>query len=81
MYQLTSSDNQNNNNYSNISTLKLGDCEKELKRYYNISDNDPLLIFKMDLIESNEPPTVEYEIYNYKMKKKLNLRICENISI
>ena len=81
VYQLTSSDNQNNNNYSNISTLKLGDCEKELKRYYNISDNDPLLIFKMDLIESNEPPKVEYEIYNYKMKKKLNLNICENISI
>ena len=81
IYQLTSSDNQKNYNHSNISTIKLGDCEKELKKYYNIDENDPLLIFKVDLIESNQSPLVEYEVYDYKEKKKLNLSICKDIPI
>ena len=47
-YQLKSSDNQNNKKYYNVSTIKLGECEKELKEYYKMGDNAPLPIFKVD---------------------------------
>ena len=36
IYQVTTSDNQKNNTYKNISTLDLGDCERELKNIYGI---------------------------------------------
>ena len=51
IYQLTSSYNQNNNNYSNISNINLGECEIKLKNYYNISNNTKLLILKLDITE------------------------------
>ena len=82
IYQLTSSDNQNNKKYYNVSTIKLGECEKELKDYYKMGDNDSLLIFKVDYYnESFTTPIVEYEIYNYENKQRLNLSICQNIPI
>ena len=82
IYQLTSSDNQNNKKYYNISTIKLGECEKELKEYYKLGDNDSLLIFKVDYYdESSKTPIVEYEVYNYENKQRLNLSICQNIPI
>ena len=81
-YQLTSSDNQNNKKYYNVSTIKLGECEKELKEYYKMGDNASLLIFKVDYYdESSTTPIVEYEVYDFKNKKKLNLSICQNITI
>ena len=82
IYQLTSSYNQYNKNYSNISTIKLGDCETILKKHYNISYNDSLLIYKVDLInESHISPIIEYELYDYKAKKELNLSLCKDIPI
>ena len=82
IYQLTSSDNQNNKKYYNVSTIKLGECEKELKEYYKMGDNGSLLIFKVDYYdESSTTPIVEYEIYDFENKRKLNLSICQNIPI
>ena len=40
--QITSSDNQNHNDYENISTIDLGICEEKLKYTYNISKNDTI---------------------------------------
>ena len=82
IFQITSSYNQNNNNYSNISTIKLGECENILKDYYNINDNDSLLMYKVDIInKSYISPIIEYELYDYKEKKKLNLSLCKDITI
>ena len=82
IYQLTSTYNQYNYNYNNISTIKLGDCETKLKDYYNISDNESLLMFKVDYLDKFFlHSSVEYEVYDYKERKQLNLSICENISI
>ena len=79
-YQLTSSYNQNNKEYSNISTIFLGDCEDKLKRYYNISES--LIIFKLDYIqEGSLTPIVEYEVYHPFKNEKLNLSICEDTTI
>ena len=64
LYQLTSSYNQNNNKYNNLSTINLGECEKKLKKHYNIN-NDPLLILKIDIYEKGLLiPIIEYEVYN-----------------
>ena len=32
-YQITTSANQNNGTYNNISTINLGECEDKLKKY------------------------------------------------
>ena len=82
IYQLTTSDNQKFNIYDNLSSINLGECENLLHEYYNISENEPLLIFKIDTFEKGLLiPKVDYEIFNLKTKKQLNLTICENSKI
>ena len=58
-YQLTTTDNQKNNIYNNISKLDLGECEKELKIKYGINDSLPLIIFKIDYFS---PDTLVFKI-------------------
>ena len=50
-YQLTSLSNQNNNEYQNLSVIKLNECENILKSHYNLNENDSLIIFKIDIHE------------------------------
>ena len=82
-YQITTTSNQNNNSQSNnISTIKLGECENILKNIYNISKDNPLLIFKIDAkVEGFSSTVVEYEVYHPITKKQLNLTYCQNTSI
>ena len=82
IYTLTTSDNQNSNEKKNESTIYLGECENKLKTHYNISVNDPLLIFKIDIFEKDSDiPIIEYEIYNSKTKEKLDLIYCKDTTI
>ena len=82
IFILTTSDNQMNNKLKNESTIYLGECEYNLKQHYNISFNETLLIFKIDLLEKgSESPRVEYEIYNSKTKEKLDLFYCQDTKI
>ena len=82
LYQITSSFNQNNKNYENISTIKLGLCEKILKEAYNISENETLIIFKTEKnIQGLLIPLIEFDIFNPFTKEKLNLDYCKNINI
>ena len=53
IYQFTTSDNQINNIYTNISNIILGNCETKIKNEYNIDENEPLLIFKIDKYSEN----------------------------
>ena len=82
-YEITTTDNQNNNNgYLNLSIIRLGECENELKKYYNIDEKESLIIFKIDKYEEGLLiPIVEYEVYDFKNKKQLDLNICNNIKI
>ena len=82
IYQITSSDNQNNNEYNNISSILLGDCEQKLKDHYKIDKDEPLIIFKVDIKEEGlKIPIIEYEIYNPYNLEKLELDVCKDIKI
>ena len=82
VYQITTSDNQNKKTYKSISTIKLGKCEDKLKDYYNITSNETLLIFKIDIYEEGLlMPIVEYEIYNQENFTELDLNICKDETI
>ena len=68
------------NNFNNKTSLDLTECEKILKKNYNITENISLTIFKIDYyFEDTSIPKMEYKIYNND--KLLNLSYCENISI
>ena len=80
--QITTTNNQKNNKYNNISIINLGECENVLKNYYNISSNLSLLIFKIE--KKNEGllhPNIQYEVYHPITKEKLDLTICNKIKI
>ena len=76
IYQISTTDNQKYNIYDNISSINLDECEIKLREYYNISEKEPLLIFKIDAFEKGLLiPRVVYEVFNYKTKEQLNLTI------
>ena len=82
LYQITSSFNQNNKSYNNISSIKLGQCENILKEKYNLFPNETLIIFKTEHIEEGLLiPLIYYEIFNPITKEKLNLDYCRNENI
>ena len=82
LYQITSSDNQNNKEYENISTIELGECENILKDKYNISRNESLIIFKTDyFVEGLYTPIINYLIFHPKTKEELNMNYCQNTTI
>ena len=79
LYQFTKTNNINNNNYS---IINLGECENILKNHYNISINESLIIFKIEIyISGHLIPIIEYEIYNSITKKILNLSYCNGTKI
>ena len=81
-YQITSSFNQNNKNYENISVINLTNCESKLKQIYNINPNDTLIIFKYDYkVEGLLIPIVGYEVFHPLTKEILNLNYCNETSI
>ena len=82
IYQITTSENQKNNQYTNISTVNLGKCEDRLKDVYGIDKNLSLLIFKIDYFEPGlKIPVIGYEIYHPKNKSQLDLKYCEDILV
>ena len=77
-YQITTTENQKNNEYNNISLIQLGECENTLRRIYNISQNLSLLIFKVDYYKPNSLiPIIGYEVF-HPNKSKLNLSYCKD---
>jgi len=82
LYQITTTDNQNNNQYNNVSTIKLGECENILKGIYGIDQNQSLIIFKVDYyMEGLLIPIIGYEVYHPINKTKLDLSLCNKTSI
>ena len=83
--EIDNSNNQKDENKkkSNRSTIDLGECEYELKTRYAISQNEALIIFKLESKHKNSNVLkVEYEVYykfeNQSALTKLNLSYCEN---
>ena len=68
-----------------MTLLDLGDCEKDLRDHYNISDDKILYMKKMDVYqEGMKIPKIEYSVY-YKLNGTnlipLDLTVCENSKI
>ena len=82
---LTTTENQRNKIYKNMTTIDLGICENLLRDYYNISKNEFLYIKKIDVFQERmKIPKVEYDIYSKGTEsnlKKLNLTVCGNSKI
>ena len=82
IYQITTTENQKNNSYKNISTLDLGKCEDRLKEIYNIDKDLALIIFKVDYYkEGSLIPVICYEVYDPLNKIQLDLNYCKDILI
>ena len=81
----TTTKNQKNNVNNNITTINLGECEKLLKKYYNISEEELLYIKKTDVNQEGMKITkTEYDIYNKLSGTSfinLNLSVCKNSKI
>ena len=81
-YQLTTTANQKEGSYNNISTIDLGECEDILKGIYGIDYNLSLIIMKIDYkMEGLLIPVIGYEVYNPLNNSLLNLTYCQNTSI
>ena len=67
---MTSTDNQNKNEYINISTVHLGKCEDKLKNHYQLESEEPLIMFKMEYYQEGLLiPEIGYEVYSINKKK------------
>ena len=81
-YQLTSTYNQNNNDYQNLSTIKFGECETIIKDQYSMIQNESLIIFKIEQkVENLLIPKIEYEIFNPITNERLDLNECKNLNL
>jgi len=81
-YQITSTYNQLNDEYNNITVINIGECEKLLKEKYNIKNDENLIIFKVDyFLEGFLIPITEYEIFNPENFAKLDLNQCNDTTI
>ena len=77
-YQITSTYNQKNNIYGNISIINLGKCEEILKKQNNLEPDDILIIFKYDIeVPGIQIPLVGYLVFDPKEYKPLDLNCCK----
>ena len=66
----------------NISSIDLGTCEQNLKAKENLTEDDDLIIFKIDIKNFDLSLTyVKYELYNPKNFKLISLDSCKDDSI
>ena len=79
------SNQKNNIEKDNITSINLGDCEFKLKEEYGIPLTDSLFILKIDVnVKEIKIPKIEYEVYypfNNDNLTKLDLSICKDIKI
>jgi len=82
IFQITTIDNQKNNKNNNISTILFGECEQKLKSYYNISENQTLILLKIDYFKKGSLiPIIGYEVFNSFTKEILDLKYCNDTYI
>ena len=80
-YIITTPENQKKNYNNKKITINLEECENILKKQYNISNNQQLIILKTDIFEKDALiPRIEYEVYSKELKQ-LNMSFCNNVKI
>ena len=81
-YQITTTDNQKNNDYEDVSVINLGECENILKTNNHIDPSKSLIIFKIDYyVPGLSIPVIGYEVYHPDTKAKLELDDCKDALI
>ena len=81
-YQIIAIQEQEKYSDDNISNINIGICEDILRSEYNINKSFPLILYKVDYYPPDTlMPIVGYEIYHPISKEKLNLNLCQNVSI
>ena len=74
--------NNKSNIINNISIIDLGDCETKLREHYHININDSLIFIKNEKLSVRaSEKNVNFDVYEPYNKTKLNLSICDYISI
>ena len=82
VYQITTTENQKDNIYNNLSTINLGSCETKLKTIYGIDEKLSLIVLKIDYkMEGLLIPVIGYEVYHPLNKSKLDLNYCSDTTI
>ena len=81
----TTTENQENKKNENISIISLGKCEKLLREYYNISDNEKIYMKKIEVPQEGlDISNIEYDLYYKKNNTNLiqmNKLICKHEKI
>ena len=82
---ISTSDSQKNDNTTNETSIDLGECESKIKQEYNIPEDKPLYILKVDVnLQGMKIPKISYEVYYPLFGDnliKLNLTACTNSKI
>ena len=82
IFQISPLSEQKGNDNPNISSIDLGECEKILKNNSNLTDEDDLILYKIDIKNEDSSITyVQYEIYNPKTLQMISLEYCKDLSI
>ena len=81
-FQITTLKEQKNNDNPNISSIDLGECEERIKSSKNLTENDNLIIYIIDIKnEDSSSIYVQYEIYHPITYEYINLDICKGLLI
>ena len=76
------SQQKEDNEHLLISSIDLGQCEKILKEKESLTEEDDLIILKTDIKSDDYKITyIQYDIFHPYTKIKLDLGICQNISV
>ena len=79
-FQIVPSNEQNETEY--LSFIDLGECETILREFYKISDDEKLIVVKVDFQNTGYlVPKVEYDVYNPYTLEKLDLGLCNQTKI
>ena len=82
IFQISTLQEQKSNDNPNISSIDLGKCEEKIKNSRNLTEEDHLIVYKIDIKNEDLSTTyVQYEIYDPKTYDYINLEICEGIFI
>ena len=82
IYQISNLEDQKNGDNKGISNVNLNKCEKKLRDENHIEEQEPLLIYKIDIRNQDSIQTyVQYEVYETKNYTLLNLSVCKDFTI
>ena len=85
LFGLSSNENMflgSNDNTTKLSKVDLGICEDRLRQNYNLNENISLIILTYEKdTEISSDRYVQFEVYESLNNTKLNLSVCEDVTI